>query len=211
MSGLDERLALAKALGKAAEAVEDECKRAVVERWRADGVKSRDCMVGGRKVGALSIKPCDGPRVVDAAAFDAWCAGALRDSMLDEWDEIATGVLTPGELAELHEAAERIHPGCVVHRATLAPEARRAFMGKLREAPGAAVVTPQGEVVPGLEWRAGQTVSVALAGRPEAGETKEQAQARTVFQAARLAYGVDVPGLLAGTLPAAMEEEGGGR
>lgn len=186
MASIDEELAKAVAVKKIATDAEKELKAAVVARWRADGIKSRDAMIGGRKVACVSVSNNDGAEVTDERAFNQWCAATFNDDELQTRMEINMHMLTDEEYAELANIAERIHPYCVTAYMEPKPEPRASLIASLMEGTNGECVTPEGEVVPGMEWRHNASVRVS------------KLEPRQVVNALRLAYGEDYSGLLGG-------------
>lgn len=184
MATVDEALAKVMAVKKITADAEKSLKAEVVDRWRADGIKSRDAMIGGRKVANISIVNKDGAKVTDEAALNRWCAATFNDDELQERLTIRLECLSDAEYAELAKVAERIHPGCVDSSTEPTQAALTSLVASLIEGTGGECVTPDGEVVPGIEWKHDASVTVS------------KLEPRNVINALYLAYGTDYSGLL---------------
>lgn len=186
MADIDERLAVAVAVKKMAIDAEAKAKAEIEARYRADGIKSRDAMVGGRKVGTVTVRNLDGPAVADERAFRDWACSVLPpEQVVPQWKMSLDG-MTREERIAVARFAESLHPGCVDEWLEPTAEARKALLKGLREGPGGVCVTPDGEVAGGVRWKTGLTVSARMD------------EPRDVQDALRLAYGIDAAALLGG-------------
>lgn len=184
MSGIDEQLAVSVALKKLATQAETAAKAAIVERYRDNGIKALDLMVGGRKCGTLSIKNNDGPCVTDEQLFADWSRATYTGMVSTVSSRLNLDLLTPEQFAMLCDAAEEIRPGCVERTYTIDEASAKHVLDGLREGPNGECVTADGEIASGVQWRRSATVYARSVDPVE------------VNEALRLSRGVDVIGML---------------
>lgn len=178
------RLAVAQALyqavGKAVATKDPSSLRGrmdadAMEEYVLRGVRTRDVIVAGEKVGTYSVSVGNGkPRVVDEEAFEGWAreSGFLSDVRLVDWDR-----LTADQRDAVVRFAESIAPGCAVDVPML-----DAGWSDAVERAGAYAVDSDGQVVPGVEWASRMSTSLRLNKPGDRGLTVAQALASMPVQ-----------------------------
>ena len=161
--GASEALAVAEAVYRLAQKAratgEPGNARAAVDAesvalYEATGCRSRDLLVGGSKVGTVSLTVKEGAAVTDAEAFGAW---AYANGNGAEVETVNLAWLTPSQTERVVALVRRMNPAAVAVR----HEADKDLEKHLRQGPGGACVADGGEVVPGVEWRRSASTRVS--------------------------------------------------
>lgn len=164
-----------------------------IDEYRERGVRTRDVSIGGVKVGTYSVTVGKGrPVVVDEEGFEAWAHESmlLTYERLVDWDR-----LDASRREAVLAFAESICPGCVAEVPMLDPEWERCVARA-----GDLAVDSDGQVVPGVEWRADLRTVLRL--------NREGGRGATVAQAlASMAEPPTLAEVLGG--PAPLPEGGG--